>query len=81
MMVKNYRGYKLSYRGIEMHKHTLMVYGKMSSYKKCCSLQIKRGHGKLTCIAGEDDTFVWVWCKCSDICTASNSCLNPSNCL
>lgn len=64
-----------------MHKHMLMVYDKMSSYKNCCTLKIKRGHRKLTCIADEDDKFVWIWCKCGDICTASNSCLNPSNCL
>lgn len=81
VMTKNYRGYKLPYRGIEMHKHILIVYSKMSSYKKCCTLKIKRRDRKLTCIAGEDGKFVWVWYKCSDICTASNSCLNPSNCL
>lgn len=32
----------------------------MSSYKKCCTLN--RGHRKLTCIADENDKFVWIWC-------------------
>lgn len=59
----------------------------MSSSKKCCTLKIKRGHRCIAQvqnregIASEDDKFVWVWYKCSDMCTASNSCLNPSKSL
>lgn len=50
-----------------MHKHILLVYGKMSSYKKCCTLKIKRGHKCIAQvqnregIASEDDKLVWVW--------------------